>query len=133
MINVLAGDVDRIGWTHPSPVQYGAGLRKIKPFTEIPEYEIAFYALQQGLPFQSEQCPYMDESIRTDIREFFNELESKHPGVKFNAYNSTIKVASAMRQESCKKENCTKCGRDSSGPICSACKMVELLVSNKQI
>jgi tRNA(Ile)-lysidine synthase TilS/MesJ len=61
MINLLAGDVERIGWIYPEPVQYTqAGMKKVKPFVEIYEYEIAFYALQRGIPFQSEDCPYMN-------------------------------------------------------------------------
>ncbi|MGI0023551.1 MAG: ATP-binding protein, partial [Nitrososphaera sp.] len=70
MINLLAGDVERIGWIYPEPVQYADRIRKIKPFIEIYEYEIAFYALQREIPFQSEECPYKDESIRSDLREF---------------------------------------------------------------
>src|SRR3712207_3005557 len=47
MINLLAGDVERIGWIYPEPAQYVQnGMKKIKPFVEIYEYEIAFYALQ---------------------------------------------------------------------------------------
>ncbi|MDQ3888688.1 MAG: tRNA 2-thiocytidine biosynthesis TtcA family protein, partial [Thermoproteota archaeon] len=89
MINLLAGDVERIGWIYPEPVQYTrTGMKKVKPFVEIYEYEIAFYALQRHIPFQSEECPYMNESIRTDLREFFNRLEKDHPGIKYNAYSS---------------------------------------------
>jgi uncharacterized protein (TIGR00269 family) len=92
MINLLAGDVERIGWIYPEPVQYTqTGMKKVKPFVEIYEYEIAFYALQRDIPFQSEECPYMNESIRTDLREFFNRLERDHPGIKYNAYRSMTK------------------------------------------
>ena len=74
MINLLAGDAERIGWIYPQPAEYGNKMKKIKPFVEIYEYEIAFYALQREIPFQSEECPYMNESIRTDLRVFFNQL-----------------------------------------------------------
>ncbi|MFL6493467.1 MAG: ATP-binding protein [Nitrososphaera sp.] len=57
MINLLAGDVERVGWIYPEPLQYTQnGIKKIKPFVEIYEYEIAFYALQRDIPFQSEEC-----------------------------------------------------------------------------
>src|SRR5919197_1554671 len=97
MINILAGDMERIGWIYPEPVQYASGMKKIKPFIENYEYEIAFYALQRGIPFQSEECPYMNESIRTDLREFFNRMEKDHPGIKYNAYNSMMKVSKVLR------------------------------------
>lgn len=134
MINLLAGDVERIGWIHPEPVQYANGMKKIKPFIEIYEYEIVFYALQREIPFQSEECPYMNESIRTDLREFFNGLERDHPGIKHNAYNSMIKISKILRgAQSTKGRKCTMCWRDSTGDICSVCKTVTVLTSNKQI
>jgi cytoplasmic tRNA 2-thiolation protein 1 len=133
-INLLAGDVERIGWIHPEPVQYASGMKKIKPFIEIYEYEIAFYALQREIPFQSEECPYMNESIRTDLREFFNRLERDHPGIKYNAYNSMTKISKTLRDSpGTEGRKCSACGRDSTGEICSVCKTVKVLTSNKQI
>ena len=38
MINILAGDIERIGWIYPEPVQYASGMKKIKPFIENYEY-----------------------------------------------------------------------------------------------
>ncbi|MDQ3718370.1 MAG: TIGR00269 family protein [Thermoproteota archaeon] len=130
MINLLAGDVERIGWIHPEPVQFTqAGLKKIKPFVEIYEYEIAFYALQREIPFQSEDCPYMNESIRTDLREFFNRLEKDHPGIKYNAYRSMTKISKVLRNSISPPETkkCSRCGRVSTGDICSVCRMLSIL------
>ncbi|HET6779780.1 MAG TPA: TIGR00269 family protein [Nitrososphaera sp.] len=136
MINLLAGDVERIGWIYPEPVQYtNTGLKKVKPFIEIYEYEIAFYALQREIPFQSEECPYMNESIRTDLREFFNRLERDRPGIKYNAYNSMMKVSKILRSmpSSSESKKCGVCGRVSTGDVCSMCKTLGVLTSNKQI
>lgn len=130
MINLLAGDVERIGWIYPEPVQYTqAGMKKVKPFVEIYEYEIAFYALQRGIPFQSEDCPYMNESIRTDLREFFNRLERDHPGIKYNAYRSMTKISKVLRSSMPPSETkkCSRCGRVSTGDICSVCKTLNIL------
>ncbi len=130
MINLLAGDVERIGWIYPEPVQYTqAGIKKVKPFVEIYEYEIAFYALQRGIPFQSEDCPYMNESIRTDLREFFNRLERDHPGIKYNAYRSMTKISKVLRSSMPPSETkkCSRCGRVSTGDICSVCKTLNIL------
>lgn len=129
MINLLAGDVERIGWIHPEPVEYAAGMKKIKPFVEIAEHEIVFYALQREIPFQSEECPYMNESIRTDLREFFNRMEKEHPGIKNNAYASMLKVSERLRSsvEPRSDKKCSVCGRDSTGDVCSVCKTVDTL------
>src|ERR671923_827897 len=130
MINLLAGDVERIGWIYPEPVQYASNsMKKVKPFIEIYEYEIAFYALQRGIPFQSEDCPYMNESIRTDLREFFNRLERDHPGIKYNAYRSMTKISKVLRSSMPPSETkkCSRCGRVSTGDICSVCKTLNIL------
>jgi cytoplasmic tRNA 2-thiolation protein 1 len=130
MINLLAGDVERIGWIYPEPVQYTQnGMKKVKPFVEISEYDIAFYALQRDIPFQSEECPYMNESIRTDLREFFNRLERDHPGIKYNAFRSMTKVSKVLRGDmsSSETKNCSRCGRVSTGDICSVCKTISIL------
>ena len=125
MINILAGDVERIGWTYPEPVGYADGLRKIKPFTEIYEYEIAFYALVNEIPFQGEECPHMNEGIRTEIREFLNRLEKEHAGIKYNAYNTMVKVAKRLKDSASKEHGkCILCGRDSTSEICSVCNMM---------
>jgi cytoplasmic tRNA 2-thiolation protein 1 len=134
MINLVAGDVERIGWIYPEPAQYAIGMKKVKPFIEIYEYEIAFYALQRKIPFQSEECPYMNESIRTDLREFFNRLEKDHPGIKHNAYNSMMKISKTLRNAPASEgKKCSICGRGSTGDVCSVCRTVSVLTSNKQI
>jgi uncharacterized protein (TIGR00269 family) len=136
MINLLAGDAERIGWIHPEPVEYAGKMKKIKPFIEIYEYEIAFYALHREIPFQSEECPYMHESIRSDLRSFFNSLEQSRPGIKYNAYNTMLKISESIRDSAAKArgEKCARCGRDSSGEVCSVCRLLDVLASsNKQI
>jgi cytoplasmic tRNA 2-thiolation protein 1 len=131
MINLLAGDVERIGWMYPKPIEYAAGMKKIKPFVELYEHEIVFYALQRQFPFQSEECPYMKESIRTDLREFFNKLEGEHPGIKNNAYVSMMKVSERLRSSFMGPrgdKKCKICGRDSTGEVCSVCKTTRSLL-----
>lgn len=129
MINIIAGDVNRIGWIYPEPIYYGKNeLKKIKPFIEIYEREIVFYALQQNIPFQSEQCPYQDESIRSEIREFFNSLEETRSGAKYNTYNSLLKISKILKNyDSSVKNKCRICGHDSTRPVCSVCKNIEIL------
>ncbi|MER3408319.1 MAG: TIGR00269 family protein [Nitrososphaera sp.] len=135
MINLLAGDVERIGWIHPQPVEYaGGGMKKVKPFVELYEHEIAFYALQRDIPFQSEECPYMHESIRTDLREFFNRMEKEHPGIKNNAYASMTKISEKLRASPAEprgeNRKCALCGRDATGKVCSVCLTAGALASS---
>lgn len=129
MINIISGDINRIGWIYPEPIYYGTKkIKKIKPFIEIYEREIVFYALQQNIPFQSEQCPYQDESVRSEIREFFNSLEENRSGVKYNTYNSILKISKILKNmDNSLKNKCNICGHESTRPVCSVCNNLKIL------
>ena len=123
IINTLSGDTNKIGWMDPDTS--ANSLRKIKPFCEIYESEIVFYAFTNNLPFQSEPCPHMNEGIRTEIREFLNKLESSHSGIKNSMYNSVVKLSQIVRESNYKERTkCIKCGAECTGTICSVCKML---------
>lgn len=123
VINTLSGDTNKIGWMDPDTSENS--LRKIKPFCEIYESEIVFYAFTNDLPFQSEPCPHMNEGIRTEIREFLNKLENSHSGIKNNMYRSVLKISQTMKDANYKeKTKCTNCGAECTGKICSVCKMI---------
>lgn len=133
LINLFAGDVERIGWTYPEPVEYGSGgLKKIKPLMEIYEKELVLYSIYHNIPFQTEECPYKDESIRSAFRNHLNNLEKIHPGIKYNAYNSILKIAEKVKSANSvvirEHRRCLLCNRDSSGKICSVCRTLNLLV-----
>ena len=130
VINMLSGDINKVGWMDPDTS--GNSLRKIKPFCEIYESEIVFYAFTNNIPFQSEPCPHMNEGIRTEIREFLNSLENQHSGIKNNLYQSVIKVSQIVKDSNQKEKMiCEKCGSECTGPICSVCNLVLKLKENQ--
>ena len=130
VINMISGDTTKIGWMDPDTS--ANDLRKIKPFCEIYESEIVFYAFTNDMPFQSEPCPHMNEGIRTEIREFLNLLENQHSGIKNNLYQSILKVSMAIKNSSFKeKMKCKKCGNDCTGNVCSVCSVVLKLKENQ--
>jgi len=130
VINMLSGDINKVGWMYPDTS--GNSLRKIKPFCEIYESEIVFYAFTNNIPFQSEPCPHMNEGIRTEIREFLNSLENQHSGIKNNLYQSVIKVSQIVKDSNQKEKMiCEKCGSECTGTICSVCNLVLKLKENK--
>ena len=130
VINMLSGDTTKIGWMDPDTSSNS--LRKIKPFCEIYESEIVFYAFTNNMPFQSEPCPHMNEGIRTEIREFLNLLENQHSGIKNNLYQSILKVSQIVKNSNSKqKTTCTKCGSECTGNVCSVCSMVLKLKENQ--
>ena len=128
LINMLSGDTKRIGWMDPDAAPQVAGsARRIKPFCEIYEAEIVFYAFTNGLPFQSEPCPHMDEGIRTEIREFINGLEGRHSGIKNSLYGSVLRmsrIAGDAQRGRIPRAACLACGSLCTGGVCSACQTV---------
>ncbi|MEM3065007.1 MAG: TIGR00269 family protein [Candidatus Nitrosotenuis sp.] len=122
VINTLSGDTNKIGWMDPDASE---SSRKIKPFCEIYESEIVFYAFTNNLPFQSEPCPHMNEGIRIEIREFLNKLESSHSGIKNSMYRSVLKITQIMRESNYKEKiTCSNCGSECTAEVCSVCKML---------
>ncbi len=122
-INLLSGDTNKIGWMDPDTSKNT--LRKIKPFCEIYESEIVFYAFTNQIPFQTEPCPHMNEGIRTEIREFLNSLENHHSGVKNNLFKSSLKISGIVKDSNNKEKRvCLNCGKECTGKICSVCDLV---------
>ena len=123
LINILSGDVKKIGWMDPDTSSNK--VRKIKPLSEIYESEIVFYAFTNNLPFQTEPCPHMNEGIRTEIREFLNSLELNHDGIKNNMYRTILKISQFTNESNHKeKQMCLVCGNQCTGRICSVCNML---------
>ncbi|MDE1827029.1 MAG: TIGR00269 family protein [Thaumarchaeota archaeon] len=130
IINLLSGDTNKIGWMDPE--LSNNKTRKIKPFCEIYENEIVFYAFTNDIPFQSEECPHMNEGIRTEIRNFLNSLEKNHIGIKNNMYKSILKVSSILREEPGKIwKNCSRCGTECTGDVCAVCNTLLNLGLNR--
>ena len=124
LINMLSGDTTKIGWMDPDTSAKNS-IRKIKPFCEIYESEIVFYAFTNDIPFQSEPCPHMNEGVRTEIREFLNALEGRHAGVKNGLYQSVLKVSAALKSTDTKKgTRCVRCGNESTSETCSVCSVL---------
>ncbi|MDX1441550.1 MAG: TIGR00269 family protein [Nitrosopumilaceae archaeon] len=130
LINMVSGDTSKVGWMDPDTS--GNKLRKIKPFCEIYESEIVFYAFTNDIPFQSEPCPHMNEGIRTEIREFLNSLENQHSGIKNNLYQSILKVSQIVKESNQKQKMiCKKCGNECTGTVCAVCNMILRLKENQ--
>lgn len=123
LINVTSGDTNKIGWMDPDTSENT--LRKVKPFCEIYESEIVFYAFTNNLPFQSEPCPHMNEGIRTEMREFLNKMENSHSGIKNSMYKSVLKVSQIVKESNYKERiRCSNCGCECTGNVCAVCKMI---------
>jgi uncharacterized protein (TIGR00269 family) len=129
LMNLLHGDVERIGWMDPSYTDDSFPIRRVKPFMEIYEEEIALFAYLSKIPFQSVSCPYMHEGLRTEVRDYLNEMEAKHPGMKNVLLRSSLEVVSRFASAGSGKKSipCKVCGNPSSSGLCNVCRMKELV------
>ena len=122
MMNLLHGDVARLGWMDPAYSDDSFAVRRVKPFMEIYEEEVALYAYQSKIPFQSVSCPYMHEGLRSEVRDYLNGLEANHPGIKNVLLHSSLDVISRFSRASDKQSvPCGSCGRPSSTGLCNVC------------
>ena len=124
MMNLMHGDVARLGWLDPTYTDSSFPVRRVKPFMEIYEEEIALYAYQTGVPFQSVSCPYMHEGLRSEVRDYLNTMEANHPGIKNVLFRSSLDVVARYARSSAKEPlPCSACGKPSSNGLCNVCRM----------
>jgi uncharacterized protein (TIGR00269 family) len=130
LLNILHGDPLRI--TKATPVlspRHPKFVYRIKPFCEILEKEITFYAYLKKIDFQSIPCPYAPEALRNDIRTMLNRMEEKHPGLKYTVFHSAEKLRSSMKNVAKAEgvKNCRLCGEPTVNEECQSCRMLQNL------
>jgi cytoplasmic tRNA 2-thiolation protein 1 len=128
MINLLNGDLKRVAWFNSSR-DPGTELRvrRVHPFLEIYEKEIALYAFGNETPLQTIPCPYMDEGIRTSVRAYLNDMEEKHPGMKYTLLKSALELSERSTVEQPLVTKCSRCGFPSTSDPCSVCALLEVV------
>ncbi len=128
LMNLMHGDLSRMAWMDPAYVDPSFPVRRVKPFMEIYEQEVALYAFGSGIPFQSVSCPYMHEGLRSEVRDHLNEMEAAHPGMKNVLLRSALDVISKYSAPEGKGTvPCGRCGKPSSSGLCSVCRMEEMV------
>jgi uncharacterized protein (TIGR00269 family) len=115
-------------WSPDATPTEGVFIRRVKPFMEIYEEELAFYAYLNGLPLQSVRCPHASEGLRDKVRSFLNQLEEESPGIKHVLYQSMMSLANLPPVGEAKPiGQCRLCGFPASQPLCSSCRILNYL------
>ena len=132
LLNMLHGDPLRI--VRSGPVlrdPRGRFLTRIKPLYDIPEKEIVLYAYLSGTEFQSIACPHGNEALRNDIRSFLNQMDQKHPGIKFTLKGTAERLRDLLAETAPVSEltECEKCGDPTPHRLCEACLMLEAIAA----
>jgi len=127
LLNMIHGDALRIARVKPVlNEKHPKFVQRAKPFTEVPEREVAFYAYLRKIKFQGVPCPYAPTALRSDIRTMLNRLEEKHAGTKFTLLKSVERIRPALEKmaEEAKLRDCKFCGEPTIGEVCKPCKML---------
>lgn len=124
LINYLRGDLKRLGRLRGRREEF---IPRIKPLRDVPEKEVALYALVTGLPLLTCSCPYAARSFRFSVKRLLNELEWKHPGSKYALMRGYERLAAVLPppQPDRKLFRCERCGDASAAHLCKACEIIE--------
>lgn len=125
LMNMLRGDVERLVRMVPGCVQPGLVLRS-KPLRDIPEREVALYALLTDIPVDFSECPYAYTAIRGEVRDMLNDFEVRHPGTKYAVVRSLDKLALSLRHgfPQANLNRCRLCGEPTAGETCQPCRLL---------
>ena len=122
LMSLLRGDISHVGRSHGRVEGF---IRRAKPFSTIPEREVALYAYLKEIRHQSVLCPYAGSSIRNDVRRFLDAIEAKHPGMKFNVRGAVDKLSPLVLRMDGTYRTCAICGESSSGELCRSCQVLQ--------
>ena len=125
MMNYLKGDIHRLMRLRPRREQPGL-VPRIKPLRDMPEKEIALYCMVKGVFTHSRECPYAKLSLRADVRDMMNSLESLFPGTKqstMQGFEKLAEMAKGMRTQ-VDLRACRKCGEPCVEDLCKACELL---------
>lgn len=137
LMNYLKGDLLRLArMGAKTPIKYSDNfIVRIKPLREIPEREIALYALLRKLNFSLAECPYGHDSLRFEVRDFINNMENKHPTTKLSILRMYDKlqpfILKSLENDS-KVNSCKICNEPTSGEICRKCQLLEFINGQEQ-
>ncbi len=133
LINYLKGDLNRLARMGPRPALKNnvKFVPRIKPLRDIPEKEVALYAISSRVGNYWGECPYVS-GIRFEVRDFLNSVESRHPGTKLSflrTFDSMLPVLRKTVLDSGPKElvGCEICGEPCSGKVCKVCELLNKL------
>lgn len=126
LLNVMRGDLNRLALMHPGGSSLPGFVRRVKPYSEVPERESTLYAYLEGFRFQGLPCPYASEAMRNDARSFLNRMEEKRPGTKFIVYRTAIKLIPEFEHIRL-AGRCKNCGEPTTGETCRVCQILDEL------
>mmetsp|Transcript_6508 Transcript_6508/g.18717 ORF Transcript_6508/g.18717 Transcript_6508/m.18717 type:complete len:327 (-) Transcript_6508:297-1277(-) len=129
LLNVLRGDIPRLGRCTATTTGGGGPLPRSKPLKYCFEKEIVMYAHFKKLLYFSTECLYAPFAARGLARTYIKDLEAARP----RAILDVIQAASELRFEGGTDnappptipQECSRCGYMTSQTVCKACVLLE--------
>ncbi|KAL4421680.1 hypothetical protein ABPG77_001221 [Micractinium sp. CCAP 211/92] len=131
LLNIIRGDVPRLGRCANIVTGEDSPLPRVKPFKYTYEKEIVMYAYFKKLDYFSTECIYAPFAARGFAREFVKDLEAARPRAIVDLIRSAEQFrvpglgdaagTTALPQPG----SCERCGYISSQPVCKACLLLE--------
>ncbi len=124
MMDYLRGDLAKLSRMDPKLEAKKGFVKRVKPLREIPEKEVALYAILKGFPVCFDECPYVS-GLRFEVRDFLNKMEDEFPGTKFSIIKTFDRISESLKSVliSGELKPCEKCGEPTSGDICKTCEL----------
>ena len=123
LMNVLRGDINRLCM---QPSQQEGMIQRIRPFREIPEREVALYAILKVGFSADTGCPYAHNALRSDVRKLLNTYAWNHPSARYSLIKTGegLKVGYTPGSETLSR--CERCGEPAGTPcrVCAICDEV---------
>uniref|UniRef100_A0A7S3D5I5 Cytoplasmic tRNA 2-thiolation protein 1 n=1 Tax=Palpitomonas bilix TaxID=652834 RepID=A0A7S3D5I5_9EUKA len=126
ILNLLRGDVPRLGRCTSIITGEGEDLPRCKPFKYTYEKEIVMYAHFKKLDYFSTECIYSPNAYRGHAREYIKQLEAIDPSTILNIIKSAeqLEVSKKVERQQVKRR-CERCGYLSSQALCKACVLLD--------
>ncbi|GIL68556.1 hypothetical protein Vafri_21816, partial [Volvox africanus] len=127
LLNILRGDVPRLGRCANIITGEDSSLPRVKPFKYAYEKEIVLYAYYKKLDYFSTECVYAPFAARGFAREFIKDLEAARPMAIIDVIRSAedFIFTTASEDKLPQPRTCERCSYISSQPVCKACVLLE--------
>ncbi|KAI0052590.1 hypothetical protein FA95DRAFT_1483067 [Auriscalpium vulgare] len=127
LMNIMRGDIARLGRCTAICTQGEDTIRRSKPFKYAYEKEIVMYAYFKKLDYFSTECIYSPDAYRGHARAFLKDLEAARPSAIIDIIHSgeAFEVKQEVKATQKLQQTCKRCGYMSSNELCKACTLLE--------
>ncbi|KAH9024503.1 hypothetical protein EDB85DRAFT_1870113 [Lactarius pseudohatsudake] len=127
LMNIMRGDIARLGRCTAICTQGEDTIRRSKPFKYAYEKEIVMYAYFKKLDYFSTECIYSPDAYRGHARAFLKDLEAARPSAIIDIIHSgeAFEVKDEVGATQKAQQTCIRCGYMSSNDLCKACSLLE--------